>query len=445
MTARSLSAGAARAAFFLLLGLGNALNGAEPSASGPPRVLLAPYSGIITPVAAEFLSEALSRAERESFEALVFELDTPGGLDLSMRTMVKAILNAKVPVIVFVHPTGSRAASAGVFITMAAHVAAMAPGTNIGAAHPVSIPAFGAGGTKESDKQDKVLEDKAVNDAAAYLKSIAQKRKRNEAWAFEAVAKSTSIPAQDALALGVIDLVAPDLAGLLERLDGRTLADFERPLKTAGAELVRQEMTRRQRWLAAIANPNVAMILMSLGAGGLFIELYNPGLVFPGVVGAICLLLAFYSFETLSASYAGVLLLLSGFAFFVLEVKLAGFGLLALGGVIASVLGVLILFQQPLGGLSVSWSVLAGTLAGLLGLTAAAAYAAYRALGRPVATGADAMIGAEGKALGALAMSGKVLIHGEIWEADSLSGELGEGAEIVVVAVADLRLKVRAK
>ncbi|MFH1725169.1 MAG: nodulation protein NfeD [Elusimicrobiota bacterium] len=406
-----------------------------------PRVLVAPYSGIIHPVAAEFIEGAIRRAEDEGFDALVLQLDTPGGLDLSMRIIVKAVMNAELPVIVFVHPAGSRAASAGVFITMAAHVAAMTPGTNIGAAHPVAIPMMG-GAKPGKEKKDDILETKAVSDAAAYLRSIAQKRGRNQDWAYEAVSKSTSIPAGEALALGVVDLLAEDLPELLKKADGRTLPDFEKPLRTAGASVERYEMTRRQRWLAAVSDPNVAMILMSLGAGGMFIELYNPGLILPGIVGAVCLLLAFYSFQTLSASYAGVLLIVLGMVFFLLEIKVTSYGLLALGGVAAMLLGVLMLFQQSMGGLGVSWSVIISSLAGLLGVTAVVSYLVYQTYRRKIPTGMEGMVGLEGAAIGELAPKGKVRVQGEIWEAASEAGALSDGAEIVVTAVKGMRLSV---
>lgn len=436
MTGRT---GALALAASLLAAVALPAGAAEP----PPRVLLAQYSGIIVPVAAEFVGEGLARAGEEGFDAFVLQLDTPGGLDPSMRQMIKAIMNSDVPVIVYVHPTGARAASAGVFITMAAHVAAMTPGTNIGAAHPVALP-IGGGGRGE-EKRDKTLEDKAVNDAAAYLKSIAGKRGRNAEWAYRAVAVSTSIPATEALALNVVDLLADDLEGLLRAVDGRKVPDFKEPLRTAGALVERHEMSTRQRWLAVVSDPNVAMILMSLGAGGIFIEMYNPGLILPGIIGVLCLILAFYSFQTLSASYAGVLLILAGLAFFLLEIKVASYGLLALGGVAATLLGVLMLFQQPLGGVSVSWSVIASSLAGVLAVVAGMSYLVYRAYRGRGTTGREGLIGAEGKVLEPLAPRGRVSLMGEIWEAESSRGDVPAGAEVVVEDVRGLRLKVRPK
>jgi membrane-bound serine protease (ClpP class) len=412
----------------------------EPS--GPrPRVLVAPFSGVISPVAAEFIVGAVERAAAERDDAVLVELDTPGGLDLSMREIIKAILSSKVPVIVYVYPTGGRAASAGVFITVAAHVAAMAPGTNIGAAHPVSLPSFGGA----PEKQDKTMEGKVVNDAAAYIKSIAEKRGRNAAWAEQAVTQSTSIPASEALSLGVIDAISPDPAQLLRDIDGRKLADFKAPLRTADAVLEPFPMSRRQKLLATISDPNVAMILMSLGAGGLFIELYNPGLILPGIVGGISLILAFYSFQTLSASYAGVLLIMLGMVFFLLEIKVTSYGLLALGGIAAVLLGVLMLFQNSLGGLGVSWTVLGSSLAGVLAAVGGATWLVWRAGRRRVETGSEGMIGAGGRVFQDLSPKGRVTVGGEIWEAESVDGDIPKDADVVVVEARGLHLKVRRK
>jgi membrane-bound serine protease (ClpP class) len=416
-------------------------------AQAAPRVLVATYAGIISPVASEYMIQAVEKAQKEGYEALVLQLDTPGGLDLSMRTIVQAILACKVPVIVYVHPPGARATSAGVFIVMAAHVAAMAPGTNIGAAHPVMIGSIGGPSRGGKDRNEEIMEGKAVADAAAYLKSIAQKRGRNQSWAFEAVSKSTSITSSDAVKAGVVDLVASDIQGLLKSVDGRKIPDISKPLHTSGAVLVHYEMTRRQRWLAALSDPNVAMILMSLGAGGLFIELYNPGLILPGVVGVVALILAFYSFHTLSASYAGILLILAGLLFFLLEIKVTSYGMLALGGIASTLLGVLILFQQqPLGGLGVSWTVIYSSLSGLLGLTALLSYIVYKAYQRKTSTGPEGMLLAEGEAITDLTPLGKVSVLGEIWDAQASGASfLEKGASIIVEAVEGMRLRVRKK
>lgn len=421
-----------------------------PARSGqgaPGRVVVAPYSGIISPVAAEFMTAAIAYAENAGAAAVVLELDTPGGLDVSMRWIVKAILAAKVPVVVFVHPAGARAASAGVFLVMAAHVAAMAPGTNIGAAHPVMIqtalPQI-AKDKEEAPQRRGPLEDKAVNDAAAYLQAIAHERGRNERWALQAVTLSKSLPAQEALRLDVVDLVAASLEELLASLDGRQIHGMSGPLRTAGALVERFEMSRRQRLLAALSDPNVAVFLMSLGAAGLFIELYNPGLILPGIVGAISLLLAFYSFQTLSASYAGMALLLLGLILFLLEVTVTSYGMLALGGAAAGLLGLLMLFQhQSAWGLRVSWDVIVGFLGSMSAVTVFCSVLAFRAHRRRIMTGREGLRGARGEVLSRLAPRGHVFVQGERWLALSLSGAVEAGGEVVVDGIDGLTLLVR--
>ncbi len=414
---------------------------AASAAESRPRVLVADYAGIISPVAAEFVSGALERAEREGFDALVLRLDTPGGLDLSMRETVKDELAARVPVIVYVAPAGARAASAGVFITMAAHVAAMAPGTNIGAAHPVMI---GRSLSSGSEKPDATMEEKIANDAAAYLRSIARERGRNESWAREAVTRSTSTPAEEAVRLGVVDLIAGDMDELLDKVDGREIPALKRRLRTKGAGLTHLEMTGRQKALAVLADPNVAMILMSIGAAGLFVELYNPGLIFPGIVGAISLLLAFYAFQTLSANIAGVLLMLLGFLLFLIEIKVMSYGLLTAGGLAALFFGALMLFNTPgTWGVSVSLSVVAWTAAVILAFTGTLALLYMRTRGRAPETGKEALVGAEGVATTALAPDGTVRVLGELWNARSEEGAIAAGESVEVTGVKGLMLRVR--
>ncbi|MDD5656319.1 MAG: nodulation protein NfeD [Elusimicrobia bacterium] len=417
---------------------------ARPDRGEPPKVLVASYSGIINPAAAEYLTGAVAQAGRMRARALVIELDTPGGLDLAMREIVKAELASEVPVIVYVSPSGARAASAGVFITMAANIAAMAPGTNIGAAHPVQLGGLpGLGKDKEKGGTDAVMEGKLANDAAAYLRAIAARRGRNLDWASEVVLKSVSVDAAQAVRARVVDLQARDLQALLRDVDGRELADFKgRPLRTKNAELVRFDMTARQRFLSAVSDPNIAMILMTLGVSGLLIELYSPGLILPGIVGAASLILAFYSFQTLSASFAGVLLILLGFLLFVLELKVTSFGLLAVGGAAALLIGVLMLFRDNVGGLSISWSVLLSSLATLAALLAALIVIAARAMRRRPSTGAEGLIGQTAVARTALNPAGKVLLGGELWRARSLSGPVAEGEEVLVKSRDGLTLKV---
>ena len=402
------------------------------------RVLLAEYSGIISPVAAEYMVEAVRRAEDEGFTALILQLDTPGGLDLSMRQAIKAIMAAKVPVIVYVAPSGARAASAGVFITMAAHVAAMAPGTNIGAAHPVMI-----GGSKAEEK-DETMEKKVTSDAVAYLKSIARRRGRNEDWAAKAVSQSSSTPAEEAVDLGIVDLVAENAEDLLEKVDGRRVEDLKTNLHTEGAEIVRMQLSGRQKLLAALSDPNIAVILMSVGAAGIFIEMYNPGLILPGIVGVFSLVLAFYSFQTLSANFAGVVLLFFGFLLFILEIKVASYGLLTVGGILALLLGFLMLFNQPSAmGLSVDWTVIASTILGLVSITAALAWVYAAASRKKPETGAEELLGMEGLAQSPLNPEGRIFVHGELWAARSEDGEIPEGAPIRVTGQKGLTLLVK--
>ena len=407
-------------------------------------VLAAPYSGVITPAAAEFLNNAIDKANSESFDLLVIQLDTPGGLDVSMRDIIKKILASKVPVAVYVSPQGARAASAGVFIAMASGIVAMAPGTNIGAAHPVmlgSMPSIG--GEKDGKKKDP-MEEKILNDASAYIKSITQKTKRNVDWAIKAVVKSDSISAEEALKAGVTDIIATGMDDLFVKINGRELVGFGK-IKVERPEVETVRQTRRQKFLAAITDPNVAMILMSLGAAGLFIELYNPGLILPGVVGAVALVLGFYSFQTLSANFAGVVLILLGFVFFIAEIKVLSYGLLTVGGVISVILGALMLFSRPsLGGLSVSMHILGSTLIALVAVVAFLAWIVIKAQMRAVVTGIESLAGKKGLAKEALRPKGTVLVEGELWEAESVSGDIPAGAEVTVASVQGFRIKVRA-
>ncbi|MDD2805724.1 MAG: nodulation protein NfeD [Elusimicrobiales bacterium] len=431
---------------------------AAPKAAAPKiiyevrTVLVAPYSGVITPAAAEFFAGAVDKVNGPGgADLLVLALDTPGGLDTSMREIIKALLASKKPVAVYVSPAGARAASAGVFIAMASPLVGMAPGTNIGAAHPVmlggGLPGLPGGKEgkdgKEGKKKDP-MEDKVLNDASAYMKSITQKSGRNVEWAVKAVTKSDSIPAEEAVKAGVADFVAADIAEFLAKADGRSAGDFG-TFKCAAPAVEYFRQTRRQKFLAAVTDPNIAMILMSLGAAGLFIELYNPGLILPGVVGAVALVLAFYSFQTLSASFAGVALILLGFVFFVAEIKVVSYGLLTLAGAISVLLGGLMLFNQPsLGGLAVSFPMLVSAVVGLIAVVATVAAVALRAQLRRVVTGIESISGQRGLAKTALSPRGTVLVAGELWEAESVSGEIKEGCEVVVESVEGFRVRVRA-
>ncbi|MCM2266492.1 MAG: nodulation protein NfeD [Elusimicrobiales bacterium] len=412
------------------------------------KVVVAPYSGVITPAAAEFISGAVEKVNAPGgADLLVVALDTPGGLDSSMRTIIKAMLASKKPVAVYVSPQGARAASAGVFISMASPLVAMAPGTNIGAAHPVMIgggsPLGGLGGKDGKKPEKEPMEEKVLNDASAYMKSITQKTGRNVDWAIKSVTKSESISAEEAVKGGVADFIAADLTEFLAKADGFKAGDFG-VLRTGGAEVEYFRQTSRQKFLATITDPNIAMILMSLGAAGMFIELYNPGLILPGVVGAVSLVLAFYSFQTLSANFAGVALILLGFVFFIAEIKVISYGLLTLGGAVAIMLGALMLFNTPsIGGLSVSMHMILTTIIGLVAVVAGLAWFVARAQLRKVVTGIESLKDKRGLAKTALSPRGTVLVEGELWEAESVSGDIPAGAEVDVTAVEGFRVRVR--
>jgi len=408
---------------------------AQPDSPAASPVLIATYDGVVNPVTAEYLHDALAEAETLRAAALIVQLDTPGGLDTSMRVIIKDFTASRVPVVVYVAPSGGRAASAGVFLTMAAHVAAMAPGTNIGAAHPV---AMGGG------EMDKTMKDKVENDSVAYLKSIAEQRGRNVAWAEDAVRKSVSATEKEALNLKIIDLVAEDLQTLLDRLDGRSVALASGPvvLHTKGAPRRDFPMSWRLEMLKALSDPNIAYVLMTIGTIGILAELYNPGAILPGIVGAISLILAFYSFQSLPVNYAGVLLLLLGIVLFILEVSVTSYGLLALGGVTSMILGSLMLVKTDVPFLQISWAVILPVVGLTAGLTLLMVGMGVRAMRRPPTTGREGMVGLVGVVKTPVAPQGKLLVHGELWEAVS-DQPLQPGDEAEVLRLEGLTLHVR--
>jgi membrane-bound serine protease (ClpP class) len=398
-------------------------------------VLVLTVNGVINPASAEYIGKSIKRANEQKREAVVIELDTPGGLDTSMRDIVKNIIGSEVPVIVYVSPSGARAASAGVFITIAAHVAAMSPGTNIGSAHPVGV----------GEKMDKVMSEKVTNDAAAYIKSLAERTGRNSKWAEDAVRKSVSATETEALKEKIIDIVSKDLSTLLSTIDGRKVKTVmgEKVLKTANANVVREEMSLRHKILNFISDPNVAYMLMLLGFYGLFFELTNPGSIFPGVMGGICLILAFYAFQTLPVNYAGLLLIILAIILFILEIKIVSQGVLTIGGVIAMLLGSLMLFESPGPFMKLSlFLILPAVIITALFFTVilGLAYKAYR---RKPVTGSEGLIGLEGIANTDITKtSGMVLLHGELWSAYS-DEPISKGEKIVVESVSGLKVKVR--
>ena len=405
------------------------------ASSGSNTVNLIEVESIINPVSAEYIVDSIKTTEKEAAQCLIIKLDTPGGLDTSMRQIIKEILNAQVPIIVYVAPAGARAASAGVLITMAAHVAAMAPGTNIGAAHPVSM-----GG----EKMSREMSEKVENDAVAYIQSIATKRKRNLAWAEKAVRESVSIKADEALKINVIDLVSPNLDDLLQKLNGREVdIDGKKViLATKGATVRELKMTLRGKILATLTDPNIAYILMMLGVAGLYFELAHPGAIFPGVIGAICLILAFYSFQVLSVNYAGILFIVLAIVLFLAEIKVASYGLLSIGGTICLLLGSLMLFDATSPYLRPSLAVLLATVAITATFFITIATLAFRAYIRQPASGSEGMIGLVGVVIDRIAPRGKVFVHGEYWNAYS-EEVIEEGEEVEIIGLRGLEVKVK--
>jgi membrane-bound serine protease (ClpP class) len=406
---------------------------ATPAGAVAP-VATIPIDGVISPVTVRLVETALTRAQADGAGVLVIQLDTPGGLERSMRAICQRLLNAEIPVVVYVSPTGARAASAGVFITMAAHVAAMAPATNIGAAHPVAI---GGGVDKESMK-------KIENDAAAFARTIATERGRNAEWAEKAVRQSVSITEREAVKLKVVDLIADSLPDLLEKIDGRAVKTTKGPvtLQTRGAVVKAIEIGFRDRVLNVITDPNIAYILMMLGMLGLFFELSNPGVVLPGVIGGISLILAFFAMQSLPINFAGLLLILFGIVLFIAEIKVVSHGILAVGGIVALALGSLMLFDAPEIGFRVSWRVILPTVGATAAIFLVAVGAGLRALSSRSPVGGPAMVGQIGVAQGVLSPDGQVLVHGELWRAVARDGPVAEGAKVRVVEMNGLTLTV---
>ena len=405
-----------------------------PTALADTPVAVATYEGVINPVSAEYIHDALAFAQTAGAQALVIQLDTPGGLDTSMRLIIKDITASPIPVVVYVSPSGGRAASAGVFITLSAHVAAMAPGTNIGAAHPV---AMGGG------DMDKTMKEKVENDSVAYIKSIAEQRGRNVAWAEDAVRKSVSVTEKEALALKIIDLVAEDVTSLLDMLDGRKVVMAGGPvvLKTRGASVREFPMGWRLEALKVLSDPNIAMLLMTIGTIGILAELYNPGAILPGIIGAISLIMAFYSLQSLPINYAGVLLIMLGVVLFILEIKVTSYGLLTLGGIAAMTLGGLLLVKTDAPFMQVSMSFLLPTVVTAAVMLFGMAWLAAKTMRRAPVTGAEGLVGEIALAKTDVAPRGQVFLHGELWEAIS-EAPIRQGEEAEVKSVKGLTLNV---
>jgi membrane-bound serine protease (ClpP class) len=383
----------------------------------------------IGPIALKVIDEAVDRAFEEGRELLIIELDTPGGLDKSMRLICRKLLNADVPVAVYVSPSGARAASAGLFIAYAAHFAAMAPGTNIGAAHVVNM-----GG-----QIDSVMEQKVQNDAVAYITSIAKKRNRNIEWAKLAILESASIDAEAAADSNIIDILAKDLDDLLDQIDGR-IVELPSGLDTvyvAGESTEEYPLSFKDRFLNIITDPTVAFLLFNIGWLGLMVELYNPGLIFPGVVGGISLILAFFAFQQLPINYAGLALIIFAVVLFIFEVKIQSYGVLAVGGVVSMLLGSFLLIDSPAPYLQISLVVIISTVVIISAFFLFVLGFAIRAHRRKVTTGREGIIGSEGE----VREGGMVFVEGELWQVTS-DEPLQPGDKIHVTGVDGMRLKV---
>ncbi len=400
-------------------------------------VYLLTFDGVVNPVAADMIHEAIQEADAANSQCLIIEMDTPGGLMKSMQVIVKDILSSPVPVVVYIAPSGSKAGSAGVFITYAANIAAMAPGTNIGAAHPVN---FGGGGDTS-----KTMMEKVTNDAVAFIRSIAEKRHRNADWAEQAVRESASIPASEALKLGVVNVIEPSVDSLLIWLNGREVEvlNGKKTLNTSDARIVNVEISWRYKLLNVISDPNIAYILLLIGMMGIFFELQNPGSILPGVVGGISLILAFYALHTLPVNYAGVLLILLALILFIAEVKIPSYGLLTVGGVISMVLGSIMLFKGSMPFFQISWKVIAfATIVTALFFLFVIGLG-IRAQRRKPVTGNEGLLGEVGKAVDDFIKgTGQVSVHGEIWEATS-SDKIKKGDEVTVLTVKNLKITVK--
>jgi membrane-bound serine protease (ClpP class) len=398
------------------------------------QVFLIKIDAPITPVVAEYIIKSIDKASDARAEAIIIELNTPGGLVDSMQQIVIKMMASAVPTVVYVAPSGARAASAGVFITLAANIAAMAPTTHIGAAHPVTM----------QGKMDKTMETKVVNDLAAMARGIAEKRGKNVKWAEDAVRKSVSITDTEALKNHVIDLIAPDIPTLVKKMNGKTveLTIGKRTLSTDGAEVKEIPMGFRYRLLEIISNPNIAYILMILGFYGLYFELSNPGAIFPGVAGAICLVLAFYALHTLPINYAGLILIIIGISLFIAEAFITSHGILGIGGTVAMLLGSVMLIDSASPVLQISWVVIipAVALSAILFIiTVTVAVRVYRE--KPY-TGKEGLIGMQATAKTAIHADGQVFMRGEYWSAWS-DEPIDKGEMVTVIAVEGLKVKVK--
>ncbi|MBW1784706.1 MAG: nodulation protein NfeD [Deltaproteobacteria bacterium] len=407
------------------------ISGISGSAVAGNEIMIIELEGPINPGTAMYVVRGLERAKDQGAAIAVIRLDTPGGLASSMRSIIKAILNSPVPVVVYVGPRGAGAASAGVMVTVAGHVAAMAEGTNIGAAHPVT-----AGGKDI----EKTMSEKVVNDMAAYARGIAEDKGRNGEWVEKAIRESVSITADEAREKNVVDLVVKDMDNLIKDLDGREvkMPQGKVTLKTAGLQKVYYKPGFRDKVLKTISDPNIAYILMMIGLAGLYFELSHPGAIFPGVIGAISLILAFFSFQTLPVNYAGLLLIILAIIFFIVEVKVASYGILSIGGLISLTLGSIMLFED----VGVSLKLMMPTIILIGGFFVVVAGLAFRAYQHKPRGGTDGLLGEIGEVRELIAPEGLIFVHGEYWRAIS-EERLEPGEKVEVMGVEGLILRVK--
>ena len=393
----------------------------------------------IHPVSSEYIRKTIDRAEQEQVHLIILSLNTPGGLDSSMREIIERILSSKIPVAAYVSPSGARAASAGFFISMACDLWVMAPGTNTGAAHPVGVSITGQG-------MDETMSDKVTNDAASYIKSIAEKRKRNTQMAEDAVRKSLSYTETEALSGKLIDLIASTEQDIIDHFHGKSIERFdgtEMILDLKNEEIISVPMSARQKFLITIANPNLAYILLMIGLLGLYFEFSNPGAILPGVLGGICLLLAVFSFQILPINYVGLTLIVLSVGLFILEIKVQSYGILSLGGIAAMLIGSIMLVNSPIPELKPSLSFIIPMALGLSAIFIFLVIIAIRAHSKKASTGREGLLGETGVVHSDLSPEGKVFVHGEIWRAEA-SEAIPKGTKVVVVEVMD-GLKIRVK
>lgn len=443
-----------RASVFLLL-LFATVGYKVSTADGEPspqagNIVEIEINGSINPSTVDYIKTALLEARTQNAKALLILMDTPGGLLSSTKDIVKVLLNSEVPVIVYVYPRGATATSAGVFITLSAHVAAMSPGTSIGAAHPVMLGGGQRGPGKPEDKKDDkssdVMNEKIENFASSFIESIAEERERNAKWAVDSVRKSVSVTADEALKKNVIDIISPDIPSLLSEIDGKEVKVNDRSvrLETAGAKTQRLEMSLRQKVVNILSTPDIAFLLLSLGSLGIFLEFYNPGMIFPGVAGLIALLIGFVSLQILPFNYAGLILLFVAMALLISEVYVTSYGLLSLAALACLVFGGLLLFDTPDSDLRVSKGTIAAVAISIGLLSVFVVYLGVKSFKVPVQGGFEGMVGQKGEVVSWSQKSGKVYIGGEYWEATG-EREFSPGEKIKVTgSTGDLTVKISA-